>query len=153
MTWPADLISTGTLVTADMLNTFAGAWTDFTPTLTQSATVTKTVTYARYVKIGRLVVANVRLAVTGTGTAANNVVFGLPVAAASNNGRPWGTGEIFDASAVLLYHGVAISLSTTTIGIRATTGSAGTLLGAGSFTAALASGDDIGYSVMYESAS
>lgn len=153
MTWPADDITTGILVTADMLNQFAGAWTDFTPTLTQSATVTKTVTYARYVQVGRLVVAQIRLSVTGAGTAANTVVFGLPVAASANNGRPWGSGEIFDTSSGLLYHGVVISLSTTTVAIRSTTATAAGNLGSAGFTAALASGDDIGYSVMYESAS
>lgn len=130
-----------------------GAWTTFTPTLTQSATVTKTVTYARYTKIGRLVIAQVALAVTGAGTASNAVLIGLPVAALNSAAiEDIGTGHIFDASAVLVYKGHATYASTTTIQLRPSSTTTTGVLGADTFTAALASGDEIGYSVTYEAA-
>lgn len=61
-----------------------GAWTAYTPTLAQSVTVTKTVTYARYARVGRLIVAQALLTITGAGTAGTAVAVGLPVAATAS---------------------------------------------------------------------
>jgi hypothetical protein len=125
-------------------------WTAFTPTLTQSATVTKTVTYARYTRIGRMITVEVVLAVTGSGTAGNAVVIGLPVTAATASTLPVGAGYIFDTSATDTIAGAAYLATTTTIQLlsaRAT----GQALGVGSgFAAALASGDVVAFSVTYE---
>lgn len=52
------------------------AWRSWTPTVTQSGSVTVTITYARYIVLARLVVVQARLAVTGTGTAANAIIIG-----------------------------------------------------------------------------
>ncbi len=129
-----------------------GAWTSFTPTLVQLGAVTKTVNYARFIRIGRLIISQVRLTVTGSGTGANNVFIGLPVTAAGADGRPWGTGEIFDTSAGALYSGNVITLGTTDVIIRAANTSV-SALGTTTFTAGLAAGDEVGYSIMYEAAS
>lgn len=131
-----------------------GAWTSYTPTLTQSATVTKTVNHAQYFKIGRLVVGQVLLTVTGTGTASNAVVIGLPVAAAVGTAT-FGSGYIGDTSAGLYFAGSLWPLSTTTVGVLPGN-AAGTafLVGAGgSMSAALASGDTVQLNFMYQSAS
>lgn len=127
-----------------------GAWTTFTPTLIQSGAVTKTVGYAKYARVGRLIVAECRLAVTGTGTAGQPVVVGLPVASVASD-RPIGSFHLIDISAVLNYTGTAIY-----------EGAWGGVLGLGNaqnagfgqaqFTAALASGDFVGYAVAYEAA-
>lgn len=128
----------------------AGQWTSFTPTLTQSATPTKTVVYARYIKLGRLVIAQVYLNVTSSGTGANNVIVGLPVTAAQAS-LPAGSLYIYDASVGVNYIATATLASTTTIfGVRGD-GSAG-VLGSSGFTAALANGDSVLYNVQYESA-
>lgn len=131
------------------------AWETWTPTLTQSGAVTKTVTYGKLLRIGRLIVAEVFLTCTGSGTAANNVIVGLPVASAANGAlfaQEIGTATIFDVSANLAYKGNAILLSTTTLAIRASGTSSG-VLGTTDFTAALAVNDTVSYSIMYEAAS
>lgn len=148
-----------TLTAADfvLLKTLAGqlggAWTAYTPTLTQSATVTKTVTYARYIKIGRLVVAQGHLAVTGAGTAAQPILIGLPVASVTLPvGQEMGTGHVWDSSAGQEYKAHAGWGSTTTFYLYPSTGTAATALGQNVMTAALASPDNVNFSVTYESA-
>lgn len=128
------------------------AWTAFTPTLTQSVTVTKTVTYAAYTKVGRLVICNLYLTVTGAGTAANAVLIGLPIAA-SASGPMIGSGMIYDASVPLIHMGVAVlNGSVASLYIHGGTGVFAGSTG-GIFTAALASSDQVRISVVYESAS
>lgn len=148
--WSANDILTAT----DLNAAFGGgaAWTSFTPTLTQSGTVTKTVTRAGYIKMGRLVHVSMYLTVTGTGTATNGVLFGLPVTAA-NGADACGSGFIFDASVPLAYPGTVWLQSTTTAGLMLA-GSLGANAGAASsgFTAALANTDQIRAAFFYESA-
>lgn len=143
---------TGAILAETDINTYlmheGGAWTTYTPTLTQSATVTKTVTFAHYGRAGRLIYGNVLLTVTGTGTASNAVQIGLPVAAVAGGNTPIGVLAIFDTSASTWYHGAScISTSTTALGNpNGFTGS----LGVVSFTAALAVGDLVGIQFLYE---
>lgn len=156
---------TGELVTAALLNeqirdnTLAefplgvGAWTSYTPTLTQSATVAKTVTYARYQRVGRIIFFQVRLDVTGAGTAANDVLIGLPVAAVNVTIElPLGGGFIYDSSLGQAHIGVAITNSGTVVKIRPGTGAVNAALGNNQFTAALASGDIVSVGGSYEAA-
>lgn len=126
------------------------AWTPFTPTLIQSGAVTKTVTRAGYMKIGRLVIAQVSLAVTGAGTATNNVVVGIPVPAAAAGDHPCGIGFIVDSSAGAFFSGTALMTSTGAVYFASSTNVG--FLGSGTFTAALAAGDSIRYALMYEAA-
>lgn len=129
----------------DVLN---AAWTSFTPTLTQSGAVTKNVTRACYIKIGKTVHYTIDLAVTGTGTGGNSVIIGLPVTAAASGTVPCGSGWIFDTSATTNYKGIAYQVSTTTCALVGTAGN----LGASEFTAALANGDSVRVSGTYEAA-
>lgn len=155
---------TGELVTAAMLNQQirdnenaafplgVDAWTTFTPTLTQSVTVTKTVVYGKYQRIGRLIVAQVFLTVTGAGTAGQFIIVGLPVAAVYNTQpQEVGTGTVFDTSANQAWKGPAILQGASTVFFRAT-GASTSVLGAADMTLGLAVGDNVSYSVMYESA-
>ena len=85
---------------ADLAEAFPldiGAWTSFTPTLTQGATVSKTVTNGAYTKIGRTVIGVVSLSITSAGTAGQILRVGLPVASASASGAV-GSAWFFDAS-------------------------------------------------------
>ena len=80
------------------------AWTSYTPTISQVGNVTKSVTYARYLKIGRLALVQVRLdVIAGTaGTAGTFVSVSLPSAVtpvgAGASGPNFGFGWIYDAS-------------------------------------------------------
>jgi hypothetical protein len=77
------------------------AWQDWTPTITQGVAVTATVTRARYCVIGKVCHARALLAVTGTGSASQIRIAGLPTGMAPNDGAnncPVGTFVLFDAS-------------------------------------------------------
>lgn len=130
----------------------ADAWTAWTPTLTQSGAVTKTVNYAHFVQLGKLVIAQCDLTVTGTGTGANNVIVGLPVTAVGAVQRTIGMGYVYDSSATLIYTATIEFSSTSTAAFRATSSTVNGFLGASTFTAALAVGDLVSVSVMYEAA-
>lgn len=158
-TWVAGAVLTAAQLNAqlrDNLNAAfsvgVDAWTSYTPTLVQSGAVTKTVTYAKYMKVGRLVVVQASLTCTGAGTGGAVVTIGLPVTAAQAGNMACGTGELFDASSSLLYKATAILATTSTIQLRATNTTVANVLGVDAFTAALASSDVITYSVTYESA-
>ena len=77
------------------------AWTAYTPQIDQGVTtnIAKTVTYSRYLKIGRLAIIQARLDVTGTGTSGSPVSITLPSAFTfvANTGS-LGCGKIFDSS-------------------------------------------------------
>lgn len=131
-------------------------WTSYTPTLIQSGTVTATVTRARYVRIGSgpgsTVIVAARLAVTGSGTGGNVVTISLPVTAAYA-GIHGGAGIIYDASTGFTYAGLAKTRTTTTASlVPCNTTSPSDDLGAVSFTAGLASGDVIDFTLTYEAA-
>lgn len=128
-----------------------GAWTTYTPTLTQSGAVTKTVTYARYMKVGRMITAQVALLATGAGTAGQQVRIGLPVTAATND-LTIGSGRIYDLSANTMYGGIAHTPTTTAAFLVASATNGVDVLGAVGFTAALAAGDIITGSFTYEAA-
>jgi hypothetical protein len=129
-----------------------GAWTDYVPTLTQGATVTKTTNYSRYRRSGRQITVELFLVVTGAGTAGNVLVIGLPVAAFAA-GPSAGVGVIFDASAGLNYGGVAAITATTTVSLLPTSADSANYLGASVFVAALAVGDVVLATLTYEAAS
>lgn len=160
-TWVAGDVLTAAQLNAELRDALLGAfplgppdtaWTAYTPTLVQSAAVTKTVTYAKYQRIGRLIIAQVVLVCTGAGTAANQVLIGLPVTAAAPTFTVVGQGYIFDQSANLVYRGIADLPSSTTVRLLATNSTVSAALGVDAFTAALAASDEIKVSVMYESA-
>lgn len=74
----------GQILTAAELNS-AGTWNDYTPTFTQSATITKTVNWARYTQLNKWVQVSVKLTATSGGTFPNVIKIGLPVNASTNN--------------------------------------------------------------------
>lgn len=144
------------ILASDLSGIFAtdtGAWTTYTPTLTQSGAVTKTVTEASYMKIGRLVIASGYLTCTGAGSANNAVLVGVPVTAASGS-AVIGSGWVYDASSSAWYAGPATLQSTSVFGF-ALSGNTALVAGAtgSGFTAALANTDQVRYAIMYQSAS
>ncbi len=131
-----------------------GAWNTWTPTVTQSGSVTVTVTRATYFRAGRLIEFHASLAVTGSGTSSNAILMSLPVTAASSGHPINGSGYVSDSSAGFNYPGLAYLNSSTTVGLVSTAVGGGIgLLGSVSFTAGLASGDSVFISGTYQAAS
>ena len=137
--------------TRDNLKAIGDPWGTYTPTLTQSVAVSKTVTFAKYMEAGNFIVGHVKLAVTSAGTASNAITLTLPVAAAQS-GPCSGTGVVYDASAGLLYKGLVNLVSSTTVTLLNTGDTALGSLGQSGMTAALASGDEVNLSFFYEAA-
>ena len=126
-----------------------GAWAPWTPVLAQGSVVTATVNSAGYQRVGNLIVAEAELTVTATGTALNQVTGSLPVPAA---GALDGAFVLRDASASTYYAGASVPSSPSEARFI-TSGATGFIGATGSpFTAALASGDTLTYTVTYEAA-
>lgn len=89
------------------------AWTDWTPSVTQSGSVTVTVTRAKYLQLGKFFIAFADLAVTGSGTTNNAITVSSPVTAAANPGT-MGSFRYFD-SGTGNYAGTVQGSSTTAV--------------------------------------
>lgn len=140
-------------ITADEFRNFISpGWTAYTPTLTQSGTVTKTVTVARYLQIGKLVIVYVRLDVTGAGTTNNTITVSTPATGVST-GYICGSGEVIDASgATVTYPAMVYTNTTTTFSFGRTDQSAFVSRIGVDPNFALASGDVITFTATYEAA-
>ncbi len=133
---------------------WGGTYTSWTPTVTQSGSVTVTVNFAKYIKIGKFVSGYANLTVTGTGTALNNIVISVPLTAANASSfATAGVSTVFDSSANTVYPGLLSLPTTTTFQLpvaNATALNGLQNLGYAQFSAALASSDQIGFSFQYE---
>jgi hypothetical protein len=131
-----------------------GGLTSWTPTVTQSGSVTVTNNASTYQRMGRLVTAFFDLTVTGSGTGNNDVVISMPVACRTGISVIGGA-QLFDTSATAPYIGHCRTSSTTAFRLHATNildnGKSG-VLGSTTFTAGLASGDTITGFITYEAA-
>jgi hypothetical protein len=142
--------------TADIAGAFPngyGAWSTYTPSLTQSVTVTKTVEYARYTQVGKLISVQVSVSATSTGTAGQPIVIGLP--ADPSGFRAIGSCYVFDSSAGTFFAGILIRQGTSLASIVIGNGAGVTNIAGGTgggFTAALASGDIVTFMATYETA-
>ncbi len=87
-------------------------WTTFTPTITQSGAVTKTVTYCKYKTFGGTVKVVGFLTITGSGTIANAITVTTPVTLATSTELTIGVGRIVDASGPASYP-VLVNVNTT----------------------------------------
>lgn len=133
-----------------------GAWDSWTPTVTQSGSVSVTVTTATYFKAGRLVTCRMQVNCTGvsSGTSSNAIVIGgIPYTAAVSVGA-FGHGYLYDASAPSVYPFIVTLGSSTTLKLSSTSANAADIsLGVTSFTAALTTNDIINCSFTYEATS
>jgi hypothetical protein len=100
--WTAGTTS-GQVLTAATLNTIGAVPVDYTPTLTQSATVTKTVVMARYFQFQKFFTGQILMNCTGAGTIGNAVQIGLPFAVKTSSPMT-GFGYIYDASTNTIYN-------------------------------------------------
>ena len=76
--------TSGQVLTAAELNT-AGSFQTYTPTWTQSVAITKTVNWARYSELNKLVYVSIKMTASSSGTSSNKILVGLPVNASANN--------------------------------------------------------------------
>jgi hypothetical protein len=120
--WTAGTTS-GQVLTAATLNTIGAVTVDYTPTLTQGVTVTKTVVQARYFQIQKLIIGQVLLNVTSAGTASSVVAVGLPISARAVNSMA-AFGYIYDANTNVMYNLTGYSATGTTLNFFYQTGNA-----------------------------
>lgn len=126
-----------------------GAWTAFTPTISQSSTVTYSGPM-RYTRIGRTIHANCALYITGSGSAGTGVTVSLPVAAQASLpviGSSW----IYDASAGVRYV-CAVDLASTT-SVSFLHDASGAASWGQNPSIGLANADQIRFGITYEAAS
>lgn len=131
------------------LPNWAGPWTAFTPTLTQPGAIAKNVTAATFIVMGKLVIAQIHLAITGAGTAGQPIKVGLPVAARAANAVA-GFGQFYDLSAGTRFV-CWVSGASTTEAYLAVNGASTDLLGV-SPSIGLAANDSIAIGAIYEAA-
>jgi hypothetical protein len=129
-----------------------GRWVDWTPTVTQSGSVTFTITFCRYIVQDNVVNIRGRLAITSAGTGNNNIVIGaVPAAIAPANAQNIMGGIRVTDTGTADYVGALLwNSSTEFVGQVHSTG-ATTFIGV-SPNFALASGDIIGFFAVYEKA-
>ena len=109
------------MLLASKLNEIGAVWENYTPTLTQSATVTKTIVIARYCQFQKTIIGQLVLNATSAGTAGNAVQIGLPIAARTA-GAVLGSGYIYDSSTNTIYGGPFYAFSGTTMAMFYQTG-------------------------------
>jgi hypothetical protein len=128
-----------------------GVWYSWTPTVTQSVAVTATITFAEYSTLNKVVILTASLAITGTGTAGNAIVIGgIPAAVqASRTGLDFSTGSVIvlDTSVPIRYEGSVTPFGASDLRFRSN-GNAGLIGAQPNF--GLASGDSIGFTVVYK---
>lgn len=146
--WTAGLTD-NTALPAATLNRIGAAWESYTPTITQGVAITKTITYAKYTQIQKLVIVNVSMPLTSAGTAGNGVSVTLPITAAASQ-RLGGSFQFYDVSANTSHVGVPFLLSTTSVGFI-TSASADSYFG-GLPAVTIANGDYLFSTIIYEAA-
>jgi hypothetical protein len=146
------IFATNDNVTANDLNALAGAWNSYTPQVDQgvSTNIAKTVTYAKYLQFGKRVEVQGRLELTAAGTSGSPVTVSLPVTAAGAQFYVVGAGSVDDAS-VSAYGAVVELHSTTRLAFFRTDAPSTSRIGADP-AFALASGDIVSFTVVYEAA-
>lgn len=146
----------GDVLTASDVNTYlmgeGGAWTSWTPTVTQSGSVTVTNTRSRYARYGRTIHFTCYLTVTGSGTGNNEIAIALPVTAAAS-GDYIGQGFFFDASTTTSYPAYALAISTTACYLATPSNGIGIGKTGSAIDVALAASDILQISGTYEAAS
>jgi hypothetical protein len=149
---------TGETVTAALMNTHISqnliqlsTWVSYTPVVTQSGTVTKTVTYAKHISAGNLVIVQAYLVITGAGTNNNTITVSLPTTAAHSNAIQVGVGRVTDFG-TQSYPCIMQHNTTTTVAfLRCDVLSPGGLVGVDP-QFALANTDILQFSITYEAA-
>jgi len=133
---------------------WGGTFSTYTPTLFQNGTVTTSQANGRYFQIGKIVYGSVFIVASGTGSAGNRVKVSHPVAPANQSVfMPIGNGMFYDGSSANVYPDQVVIEDATYFNFTITDAIAGNgaqYVGVTGFTAAIASGDQLGFSFCYE---
>jgi hypothetical protein len=134
-----------------------GQWTSFTPSIVQGVAVSSTVGYARYCRVGRLIVGNAFVTCTSTGTANTYITAGMPVAHASGQYIAVGSGWWVRRTdvPVIVMPFIVFPLTSTTFAFQAgdsahTNGVVGATGDLPHYNGALVSTDELSFSFAYE---
>lgn len=138
----------------DLLDTMTAnaTVTSYTPTWTQSTTISKTVDFADYTVKDGWLFGEVHMTATGVsnGTALNAMVAGLPVTPLRTQNRPIAYGWFIDASSGNLYDVIGYRSGPTSITfVRTNDESTNPYLGASGFTAAVTTNDVLSFVISY----
>lgn len=125
-------------------------WTSYTPTVTQSGSVTKTVTYAKYRTFGGTTEVIVYLSLTGSGTTNNAITVSLPTTCVTSTTLSVGSGFYLDSGTATYPIGVLIASTTTVNFLRQDTQPGNSFGQDPNFAAA--SGDVLRFHCVYENA-
>lgn len=137
--WPE-----GSEVTAGMVA--SEAWIDYVPTLTQGVTLSKTLTYAKYQRIGRTIYVQVSLTITSAGTSGQAIEIGVPVPTVT--GSPMAGSFRYVDSGVGVYVGTTIGWSTSVVRLSVAPDNLGS-----NPSLAAANTDQLQIAITYEAAS
>lgn len=134
------------------IQTDTGSYVDYTPTVAQNGTRTKTIISAQWMEMGDMVVSQGLLTVTDAGTAGNAITVTLPRTAALN-GISIGTGFIIDSGTATYMAVVRAATSGTLMTFYDPNGNSasGSVIGA-TPSFALANGDQIAWNITYKGA-
>jgi hypothetical protein len=141
-----------------MLNTGnnpMAAWTSYNPTISQgSATnISKTMAYAGYITLGKLVICSANISLTGTGQANNAIKATLPVPKTIGVYHEIGYGSYFAAAGAKYELLVSDDASTSVVRFQyAHRTDDLNLGGGGNFTSAVANGHVLSFTAIYEAA-
>lgn len=126
----------------------------FTPVLRQSSSISLSSEDGYYWKVNKLVCATFECIVSGTGTAGQEILLDLPVAAATNSVRIIGTGVFLDSSASNVRLIKAVQYSTTRVAFFTNEATSMTAYfgAAGGPNTAVGSGDFLRATIAYEAA-
>lgn len=146
-------LTAGQVLTSATMNSIGAAWESYTPTITQGVALTKTIGYAKYTRINKLVICHVMLTITSAGTALSVFTSSLPITAA-NADAPYfgcnGSATFYDASTAQPYvWGVHMGASSIInfVGITPGGNYAGNVP-----TVTAANGDTLSFIISYEAA-
>ena len=129
-----------------------GTFSSFTPVVDQGGALSITVITSRFTQIGKLVMWEAQLRPTSTGSANQIITITLPETMSNTGVSVYGNGYLWDDSASLAYHFSVGSFNSTKITLVPSTGTSRTAMAesGSTFTAALASGDQIRFQMWYE---
>lgn len=143
-----------TTLKASELNDFFNS-TTFTPVVRQSSSLTlSSASYGRYFRVNQLIFCIVHALPTSSGTAGQRIEIDLPVAAASSSVRVLGAGYFNNESGNDIYPLAVVQYSTARVAFISEIATTLTqYLGtSGGPNTGLASGDAIGFNIVYEAA-
>jgi hypothetical protein len=135
---------------------WGGTYSSYTPVLFQNGAVATSSATGRFLRVGKLVHGSVLVVASGTGSAGNRVKVSLPVTPSNQNVfMPNGNGVLYDSSSTNVYPCAIVCEDATYFNltlVNAIDVNGTQYLGVRQFTAAVASGDQIGFTFTYEAA-